>query len=518
MPSVPREGSPLRPLRTFLSSLKIKFIVALVLLVSVVIAVSTWWNLSIHRAHMLESTQDKVRALAETIERGIQIAMRLGHTQEVQTILEEIARDPDIERILIFDPAGTIRRSSDPELVGRKLPRDRLSRYVVQPDVSVTTHRHAGELIQSVVKKIRNRPECYACHGTASDIIGTLYVDMSFRRTQEQIQEMERNALWTVILVAAVLAGGGGLLMTRMVDRRISEIGRAMARVETGDLTVRAVPTGKDELGRLAESFNTMVDRLQAAREEIDLYHQERLTRAERLAALGELSASLAHEIKNPLAGIAGAIGVMAEELPASDPRREIMLEILDQVQRLNKTVQDLLSFARPAQPTLMPCDVHQVLDRVLLLLAEDPSTKAIRITRVYKPGVPRVIADAKQLGQVFLNLLLNAVQAMPKGGQITLATHLLGANGDGGMLPADAAVEVCVTDNGPGIPPGQLSEVFTAFFTTKPRGTGLGLAICRRIIEDHAGTIQVESTVGVGTTFRIQLPIRGAGPDRGRP
>ncbi len=515
MPSVPLEGSLVRPLRTFLSSLKIKFIVALVLLASVVIAVSTWWNLSIHRAHMLESTQDKVRALAETIERGIQVAMRLGHTQEVQRIVEEIARDPDIERILVFDAEGTIRRSSEPELVGRKLARDRLSRYVVQPDLSVMTHYHAGELIQSVVKKIRNRPECHACHGTTSDIIGTLYVDMSFRRTQDQIAEMERNAVWTVVLVAIVLAGGGGLLMTRMVDRRISDLTRAMARVEIGDLSARAVPSGRDELGRLAQSFNTMVGRLQAARDEIEVYHRERLTRAERLAALGELAASLAHEIKNPLAGIAGAIGVMAEELPATDPRREIMIEILDQVQRLNKTVQDLLSFARPPQPALGLCDVHQVLDRVLLLLAEDPSAKSVRISRMYKPGVPRVTADAKQLGQVFLNLLLNAVQAMPKGGQITLATDLINTNGDGMPLTADEAVEVRVADSGPGIPPTQLHDVFTPFFTTKPRGTGLGLAICRRIIEDHAGTIEVESTVGVGTTFRIQLPIRGT--DRGR-
>jgi signal transduction histidine kinase len=516
MPSVPPETPRLRPLRILLSSLKVKFIAALVLLASVVIGASTWWNLSIHREHMLASTEDKVRALAEAIDRGIQVAMRIGNTQEVQHILEEIARDPDIEQVMIFDPEGTIRRSSKPEMVGRKLDRDRLSRYIIQPDLSVRAHYEQGELIQSVVMRIKNRPECHVCHGAAQGPIATLHVDMSFRRTQEQIRQMEQGAVWTVVLIAAVLAGGGGFLMTRLVDRRVTDLVRAMARVETGDLTVRAVPAGQDELARLAESFNAMVDRLQAAREEIELYHRERLTRAERLAALGELAASLAHEIKNPLAGIAGAIGVMADELPASDPRREIMLEILDQVQRLNKTVQDLLTFARPARPALVPCDVHQILDRVLLLLAEDPSAKAVRVARAYRPGLPRVTADPKQLGQVFLNLLLNAVQAMPKGGQVTLTTRLLKAEGAGESLPADAAVEVSVADTGRGIPPGQLGEVFTPFFTTKSRGTGLGLAICRRIIEDHGGTIRVESTLGEGTTFRVQLPLRGAGPDRG--
>jgi len=149
-----------------------------------------------------------------------------------------------------------------------------------------------------------------------------------------------------------------------------------MAKVEAGDLDARATPGGPDELGRLAESFNTMVDRLKAAREEIEVYHEQRLARAERLATLGEVAASLAHEIRNPLAGIAGAVGVMADELPATDPRREIMGEILDQIHRLNKTVQDLLIFARPAIPTIAPCDVRQVLDRVLLLPGGRPGGK----------------------------------------------------------------------------------------------------------------------------------------------
>ena len=511
MPHEAPEGGGLRPHLSLVSSLKTKFIAALILLIGVVIGLSTWWSLDVHRDHMLQATQDKVRAMAEAIERGIQVAMSQGHTLEIQRILEEIARDPDIDRILIFDNQGTILRSSKPELVGLRLDRDRLSRYVVQPDVSVTGQYVDGELVQSVVKKIRNRPECFACHGSAPGVIGTLYLDMSFRRTQDQIADMQRSAVWTVILAAAALAAGGGLLMTRLVDRRITHLTQAMAKVEAGDLNARAVPGGHDELGRLAETFNTMVDRLKAAREEIDVYHQQRLARAERLATLGEVAASLAHEIKNPLAGIAGAVGVMADDLPGTDPRREIMVEILDQIHRLNKTVEDLLTFARPASPTIAPCDVHQVLDRTLLLLAEDPVAKQVRVVRDYQAGLPRVDADGKQLGQVFLNLLLNAAQAMQGGGQITMATRFNGANGAGGERSAptvDHMVEVSLTDTGPGIPSAVLPEVFKPFFTTKPRGTGLGLAISRRIIEDHGGWIRAESSAGQGATFRICLPV----------
>jgi len=244
------------------------------------------------------------------------------------------------------------------------------------------------------------------------------------------------------------------------------------------------------------------------------VYHRERLERAERLATLGQVAASLAHEIRNPLAGIAGAVGVMADELPDTDPRKEIMDEILSQTRRLTKTVQDLLTFARPATPLLASCDLHQVLDRVLLLLAEDPIAKRIRLVRNYSPGLPRLEADDKQLGQVFLNLLLNAAQAMHGDGQVTITTRLNGARGADGEPPAAAGghtIEVSLTDTGPGIPPAVLSELFKPFFTTKPRGTGLGLAISRRIIEDHGGWIRAESVPQQGATFRIGLPVGAA-------
>jgi len=297
------------------------------------------------------------------------------------------------------------------------------------------------------------------------------------------------------------------------VDRPIAGLVRAMAKVEGGDLETRAEITTHDELGALAESFNTMVEKLKAAREEIEIYHRQRLDRAERLATLGELAASLAHELKNPLAGIAGAIQVMGDELPDDNPRKEIMREVLTQVHRLDKTVRDLLAFARPGKPEVGPCDIHQVLDRVLLLLAEDPESKQLRVIRSYRPGLPRLDGDSKQLGQLFLNLILNAIQAMPNGGQISLRTDVrvmhgleedrLGAHGQG--------VEVVVADSGPGIPPHILDEIFMPFVTTKHRGTGLGLAVSRRIAEDHGGWITAESAPGQGATFRVWLPIESS-------
>ncbi len=501
-----------------LHSLKVKFVVALVLLVSVAIGLSTLWILNLHRGHMLRATEDKVRVMTEAIDRGIYMAMREGRSQDVQRILEEMSRDPDIEQIIIFDSRGKILRASQPELLGRVLDRDRVTRYLDQPDFSVTALREDGRLIHSVVKKIRNRQECFPCHGNQATVNGILHVDMSFRKTDEQIAEMERSALWMMLLTAAVLATGGAILMTRLVERPVAGLMRAMAKVEGGDLETRADLNRRDELGRLADSFNTMVEKLKAAREEIEGYHQQRLARAERLATLGEIAASLAHEIKNPLAGIAGAVQVMADELSEADSRKEIMHEIIVQVHRLDRTVQDLLAFARPGKPDVEPCDIHQVLDRVLILLAENPEAKQMRVVRNYQPGIPRVSADGKQLKQVFLNLILNAVQAMPAGGQITLHTALRDGSGASGEDPTPQVpmVEVTVTDNGPGIPPNILKDIFTPFVTTKRRGTGLGLPVSRRIVEDHGGWITAESPSGQGASFRVFLPLDSSSHRRG--
>jgi signal transduction histidine kinase len=321
---------------------------------------------------------------------------------------------------------------------------------------------------------------------------------------------MERTAIWTMLLAAVALAGGGGLLLVRFVDRPVARLTAAMARVERGDLESRAHVEAPDELGRLAESFNAMVARLQVAREEIEGYHRQRLLRAERLATLGQLSAAVAHEIKNPLAGIAGAVRVMADDLLATDPRKEIMGEILTQVRRLDKTVQDLLAFARPSPPERAPCDLHQTLDRVLILLAENPAAKAVRIGRHYATSLPCLAADGAQLGQVFLNLFLNAIQAMPGGGQLTIATALRAAERRNGAPPVPGpVVEVAVTDTGPGIPAHALPDIFQPFFTLKHLGTGLGLSISRRILEDHGGWMEAESAPGRGATFRVFLPVR---------
>ncbi len=225
---------------------------------------------------------------------------------------------------------------------------------------------------------------------------------------------------------------------------------------------------------------------------------EERLTRAEHLAEIGHLGASLAHEIKNPLAGISGAIQVIRDGLSPEDHRRGILEEILAQIRRLDAAVRDLLLYARPAAPQVEHCALDDLVRRVLVVLREEPAMQKVRVD--HGDGFQRValLADAGQLEQLMINLIINAAHASHEGGVIRLATE------------SDTSwVELVVQDFGRGMPDAVRKRAFEPFFTTKAKGTGLGLSICRRIVEAHRGHILLDSREGKGTTVRVRLPRR---------
>ena len=221
---------------------------------------------------------------------------------------------------------------------------------------------------------------------------------------------------------------------------------------------------------------------------------QQDLLNTKSLAAVGELAATVAHEIKNPLAGISGAIQVLREAIPEESGRREIVSEILEQIRRLDNTVRDLLTFARPAHPSRQEVDLGESLQKAWLLLSSQPSAAGIRFSASGTEGVT-LPADSQLLQQVWLNLFQNAIEAMPRGGDLSVRV----SGGD------PARIEI--SDTGTGIDPAHVERVFKPFFTTKTRGTGLGLAITKKIIEAHGGLIRAESWPKRGTTIFVEIP-----------
>jgi hypothetical protein len=232
------------------------------------------------------------------------------------------------------------------------------------------------------------------------------------------------------------------------------------------------------------------------------------MERVDRLASVGEMAAGLAHEIKNPLAGISGAISVLSDDYPEGDQRREIMLQIQNQIGRLDKTVNDLLYFGRPGSPEFAFADINDLLKQTLLFVAQHPESKNINRIDEMTRDLPAVWIDLKQIQQVILNIALNAVQAMVEGGMLTVVTDQI-------LIDGRAWVRIRIADSGPGITPEVRAKIFTPFFTTKTQGTGLGLPICRQLMENNGGSLTVESELGKGTEFSLLLPVLDSSPRR---
>ncbi len=238
---------------------------------------------------------------------------------------------------------------------------------------------------------------------------------------------------------------------------------------------------------------------------------EEEVRRGETLAAAGRMAVGLAHELRNPLAAIRGAVQLLRKELGDEARWGEYTLVLLKEVDRVNRIIESLLDLGRPVQLRLAPLNLHQLLERVALLSEEMAASQGVYIVRRYDPSLPPILADEDRILQVFHNLARNAIEAMPRGGRLTLTTRLsmnpLFAKVDLGTGTRQL-VEVQVSDEGEGIPEALRGKVFDPFVTTKERGLGLGLALCHRVLEEHKGAIHIESVPGKGTAVSCYLPI----------
>lgn len=345
-------------------------------------------------------------------------------------------------------------------------------------------------------------------------------------------------------IVSRVLVSTGALLsatlilyflLIRRITRPLGELSAATRAVAGGNLALQVTVARDDEIGALATSFNSMVQRLRESREEIERWNQtleervrerteslesaraalkatneqlvaaleevqrtqSQMVRTEKLAALGQMASAVAHEVQNPLTGMKGALQVLLREGSCGD-RAPVVQLVIDQIDRLSQTTSRLLSFARPATPRRAPTNLATLIGETRLLVSEQAAQKGVNIVLQLEPTDRPVLLDPRLTVQAFLNIALNAVQAMEQGGTLTITSRL---------LPETKELRVTFADTGGGIPPDVLAKIFTPFFTTKTQGTGLGLHVAREIIEQQGGGIDVTNTPGVGATFTVRLP-----------
>jgi PAS domain S-box-containing protein len=232
---------------------------------------------------------------------------------------------------------------------------------------------------------------------------------------------------------------------------------------------------------------------------------QEEILRMDRLVSLGKLASGIAHELRNPLAGIKTTAQALGEELSRDDPRREYLSRITKEIDRLNELLKTFFSFAKPQKLNLVHCEIKAIINEIIPFLIKEIAEKGIRFVESYHPKLSKIKVDKNQMYQVFLNLFLNAIQAMPNGGELKIEVNpVISSSLDG---PKKNFIQIVVSDTGTGIPTNIVQKIFDPFFTTKPRGIGLGLSITYQIIKKHGGTIKVESKLEKGTSFVINLP-----------
>ena len=316
-----------------------------------------------------------------------------------------------------------------------------------------------------------------------------------------------RLNLAIALLVALSAATGMLVYQERRSWALLQELRAAIRRIAPTYATLTMPAELKEGTSALEGEIRMLANRWKDFCEHCQRAHDSEMLQAEHLATMGELAAGVAHEIRNPLAGIAGAIEIISKDFPANHPDREVLEDLRQEVRRIEKVLNDMLAYAKPKPPQFGRADLQETFARMLQLARQQTGSKNVQFSIHVPPALPAFRMDSEQLHQVLLNLVLNGIQAIEQEGKITVAARIETAGGPG---QADM-VEISVSDTGVGIPPESLERIFRPFYTTKRGGTGLGLSLCQRIIRQHGGTLTVESEVGKGSRFILHLPLRAA-------
>jgi signal transduction histidine kinase len=303
-----------------------------------------------------------------------------------------------------------------------------------------------------------------------------------------------KKILFMMVTIGPFFAVGLAFILIRGLTRPVNSLLDATRRLRAGDLDHR-IRGLHGEFGEVADSFNEMAASLKKQMQEMQ--------NTEQLRVCGEMAAGLAHEIRNPLAGMKLSIEVLLAELDLEERDRDVLLKIIEQIRHIELLMKSLLNYARPvaAQPAIT--DVNKIVENTVYFIEKHPSfasgSPRKRITKQLDDTLPEIVGDPQQLQQVFLNILLNAVDAIVEGGEITVKTS---------HDQKEKTVAIEMRDTGKGIPEELMEKIFQPFFTSKGKGTGLGLAVSKRIVEEHGGTIEVANQASGGVAFNIVLPV----------
>jgi signal transduction histidine kinase len=472
--------------------------------------------------------------------------------KEVQDFVHIYVKEKGFYELLIVDTQLNMIASKKQGGVD-KLSTDPFMKKVIQTGELSAEIEKSGTILSAQYKKM----VIYSPLWHRGRIIGGIQMEVPIWDLMTNLLESKRNILRTIALDAIVLIIFGSFLLSRVLVKPIKDLVRLTQKISEGDFSQKIEETSKNEIGQLIVSFNRMIERLKEKQESLENYleslesankklkqAQEELIRTEKLASIGRFAAGVAHEVGNPLGAILGYTSILQKEGMDREESKDYLNRIEKEIERINRIVHELLDFARPSKFEIKDLEINKVIESTLSLLSYQKNFKNIETQLDIQPDLPMIKGDESQLSQVIINIILNAVDAMPNGGTLTIQTrtHMvenLDVDRFQGIYPrrrksdpmesdyshmrkpdplsvllkkfseGDRLVKIRISDTGVGIKKEDLENIFDPFFTTKApdKGTGLGLSISLRIVESLRGEMRVESEVGKGTTFEIYFP-----------
>jgi two-component system NtrC family sensor kinase len=521
-------------------SISAKLIFLLLGAMVIIFAALGYLNIRVHRHDLEGAALLSAERVSDVIKRSTTYYMLRNDREGLYHFMQTIADEPGMVKVRIVDKEGRISYSTDNAEVthvvdktaeacygchAQSQPLTRLNR----PDRFRIYRNGGGQRVLGIITPIENQPscsnaECHA-HPASQQILGVLDTNISLAKADAQLAAGTRMMLAYTIFAVVIVASLSWIFVWRVVGDPIRALKAGTERLTDGDLGYQLDIRSNNEVGDLAHSFNGMSLQLRSANEEIVAWAKtledrvddktrelkrahDHVLRVEKMASIGKMAAVVAHEINNPLSGILTYAKLLHKWLDRGDTqgeKRQEALECLDLIagesRRCGDLVRNLLTFSRTAPINLQSSDLNAIVDRSIRLVRHQLEMNGVQLQLDLASNLPMVQCDQAQIEQVLLALIMNAIDAMPRGGNLWLTT--LTAN-----TPDE--IEIRVRDDGSGIPPDILPNIFEPFLTTKEsgHGVGLGLAISHSIIERHGGSIAVQSQYGKGTEFLIHLPL----------
>ncbi len=525
------------------NSLKFKVGFYLSIALTVAVFVFTLMIVSHNREALLKQAVKHSAQLSDVLIKSTRFAMLQNQPAHVSKIIQDVGAQADIEKVRILSKAGTIIYSSDSDEVGKQVDQEAEACTACHEDKD---RRKAGSLtgrprfftdaggnrVLGSTAVIQNEPSCSsaACHVHPADqpVLGVLDIIYPL----STIDKTMRSDTLTVIGFSLGFIVLAGLLVSYLINRMIylplRDLEDGAARLAAGDLEHPIPIRRDDEFGQLADSFNSMIGALrksrvelqnwgrtlehkvEEARQELQIAHAE-TARSEKLASIGLLAAGIAHELNNPLTGVLTFSHLVRKGLPDDSPEAEDLDLVIQETKRCATIIRRLLDFARKKTPEKTFSDVNALVRQTTELIRQSAQANDIDIELDLDEDLPTIWIDEDLISQVVMNLLVNAQHAIEGTGRITVRTRVKSRPGKSpGSAQEVPMVEITVTDTGCGIAQEDLPRIFDPFFTTKGvgKGTGLGLSVSHGSVEAHGGEIEVESTPGEGTIFRVYLPV----------